>query len=128
MTRVYNRISEKETRRALRNEMPRAEVLLWSKLQARQLYGLKFRRQFSFGPCIVDFYCPTAKLAVEVDGETHGGATEDRRDAVRQAYIESFGVRFVRCTNEDVYRSLDGVLEEIARVALERLAVEERPP
>jgi very-short-patch-repair endonuclease len=102
MTRVYNRTAEKEYRRALRAEMPRAEVLLWSKLRGRQLSELKFRRQCSVGPYVVDFYCPQMKLAVEIDGDSHFGDGAEQRDARRQTYIESFGIRFVRCTNGDV--------------------------
>ena len=61
-----------------------------------------------------------AKLAVEVDGDSHFGDGAESRDADRQAYIESFGIRFVRCTNGDVYDNIEGVLEEIERVGVER--------
>ncbi len=64
MTKVFNRYSEKKKRQHLRDEMPRAEVLLWSKLRGRQMADLKFRRQFGVGTFVIDFYCPEAKLAV----------------------------------------------------------------
>ncbi len=51
--------------------MPEAEVILWSKLQSRQVDGLKFRRQYSVGRFVVDFYCSELKLAIEVDGDSH---------------------------------------------------------
>jgi very-short-patch-repair endonuclease len=58
-------------RRALRGRATDAERLLWRLLQARQLLGLKFRRQHPVGPYIVDFYCADRRLAVELDGGQH---------------------------------------------------------
>ena len=125
MTRVYNRIGEKEKRRELRRSMPSPEVLLWSRLNRRQLVGVKFRRQHSIGPFVVDFYCPAAKVAIELDGETHfrDGAVE--YDAERQAYIERFGIRVLRFGNRDVFSNLDGVLSDIIRALTEAGVVED---
>ncbi len=93
--------------------MPPAEIILWSKLRGKNLEGLKFRRQYSIGSFVVDFYCPERKLAIEIDGESHyvDGATE--RDKMRQSIIESAGVSFLRFTNHDVYERLEGVIEKI---------------
>ena len=121
MTRIYNKENTKKTRRRLRGEMPRAEVLLWSKLRNKQLMDLKFRRQFSVGPYLIDFYCPQVKLAIEIDGDSHFGGGAEERDKKRQSFIESYGIEFIRCTNGDVYDNINGVLEEIVRVAQERL-------
>ena len=93
---------------------------MWAKLRGCQLAGLRFRRQYSVGSYIIDFYCPQARLAVEVDGDSHFGDGAENRDIDRQTYIESFGIRFVRCTNGDVYDNIAGVLEDIERVAVER--------
>ena len=114
MTEVFNRRSEKELRQRLRRDMPRAEILLWSKLRGRQLSGCKFRRQYSVGPYVLDFYCPEFKLAVELDGDSHFGDGAERRAVARQAYLESFGIQFMRFTNADVFRNLEEVLETIA--------------
>jgi very-short-patch-repair endonuclease len=113
MTNFFNRRSEMEVRRELRNNMPRAEVLLWSRLKDRQVAGAKFRRQYSVGPYVVDFCAPRAKLAVEVDGDSHFGAGAKDRDAERQRYIEAFGIRLLRFTNADVYDALEHVVEAI---------------
>ena len=118
MTEVFNRKQQTKLRRRLRNEMPKAEVILWSRLRARQINGLRFRRQYGVGPYVVDFYCVDAKLAIEIDGFGH----EERRDNERQRFIESYGIGFVRCLNEDVYKNIDVLLEEIERVAQERIA------
>jgi len=102
--------------------MPRAEVVLWSKLKGRQVAGCKFRRQFSVGRFVLDFYCPEAKVAIEVDGETHGGAAMEARDRRRQTFVESFGIRFLRPTNDDIFHGLEGVLTAIQEMVEERLA------
>ena len=114
MTQPFNRFDEKALRRRLRNDMPPAEVLLWSRLRGKQLLGRKFRRQFSVGPYCLDFYCPELRLAIEVDGDSHFTDAAKPRDHVRQGWIESFGIRFLRFTNTDIYENPDGVLEVIA--------------
>jgi very-short-patch-repair endonuclease len=101
--------------------MSRAEVLLWSKLKGKQVAGVKFRRQYGVGPYVVDFYAPSLKFAIEVDGDSHFGGGAEERDRKRQLYLESFGIRCVRFTNEDVFRRLDLVVDEIL-VAVKRLA------
>jgi very-short-patch-repair endonuclease len=99
--------------------MPKAEVMLWMKLKGKQIDGLKFRRQYSVGPYVVDFYCPAAKLVVEIDGETHIGAGAEAQDAQRQRAIEALGLHVVRVWNTDIYQNIDGVLEHIARCVKE---------
>ena len=103
-------------RRQLRKTMPKAEVLVWSRLRGKQLCGYKFHRQYSVGPYSIDFYCPAAKLAIELDGDSHFYPVEQRYDSQRQRYIESFGIRCLRFTNSEIYENLEGVLETIARV------------
>jgi very-short-patch-repair endonuclease len=77
------------------------------------MLGYKFRRQHSVDRFVIDFYCPELKLAIEVDGDTHFTPPALVRDRDRQNHIESFGIRFIRVTNEDVYRNLDAVLDNI---------------
>ena len=113
MTRLFNQASEKEKRRSLRKNMPPAETILWSKLRGKSLHGYKFRRQYSIGPYIVDFYSPQLKLAIELDGESHFVEGAPERDQVRQAFIESADVAVLRFTNCDVYDKLEGVIEKI---------------
>lgn len=115
MTEFFNRTSEKAKRQELRNNMPPVEVILWSRLKGRQLLECKFRRQYSVGAFVIDFYSPEIKLGIELDGDSHfreGGPECDRE---RQEYIESFGIKIIRFLNPEVYDNLDGVLEVIAR-------------
>jgi very-short-patch-repair endonuclease len=116
MTHLYNRRQAKRRRQELRREMPRCEVILWSRLRNRQVLGVKFRRQYSVGPYVLDFYCPELKLAVEVDGDSHFGPEEEARDARRQRYIERKGIRFSRWPNDQVLHHTDWVVEQIAEV------------
>ena len=115
MTRVFNRRVEKERRQSLRNSLPPAELILWSRLKMRQICAQKFRRQFSVGPYVVDFYCPALKLAIEIDGDSHFQLGEQDKDRTRQQFIESTGVQFLRFRNVEVRRNLRGVLEAIYR-------------
>jgi very-short-patch-repair endonuclease len=113
MTKVYNRAGEMAQRRGLRKEMTKAEALLWHRIRNRQLSGRKFRRQYSVGPYIMDFYCPAAKLGVEIDWESHYEAGRQEYDRERQRFLEGFGIGFLRFTNVEVYENLDGVLQVI---------------
>ncbi len=119
MPHIYNRTSEKQRRQSLRSEMPKAEEILWSKLRRQQFMGYKFRRQYSIGPYIVDFYCASVRLAIEVDGDSHFQIGAQTRDQARQALIESYGIHFLRFTNGEVLDHLDAVLENIAGKLLE---------
>ncbi|MEK7518917.1 MAG: DUF559 domain-containing protein [Patescibacteria group bacterium] len=113
MTLIFNKQEARGIRRKLRSNMPKAEVMLWSRLKGKQLGGLKFRRQYSVGSYVVDFYCPSVRLVVEVDGETHLGQNSKTKDAERQRAIEAVGLRVIRVLNTDVYQNIDGVLEYI---------------
>ena len=118
MTQFFNKGTEKEKRRRFRSNAPSAEIVLWSRLRRKHIHGYKFRRQYSVGPFVLDFYCPALKLAVEIDGDSHFLADAVTQDKKRQDYIETFGIQFLRFTNEQVYRNLDDVLETIAAKAL----------
>ncbi|NEP16346.1 MAG: DUF559 domain-containing protein [Leptolyngbya sp. SIO4C1] len=127
MTEIFNKHCEKAKRQRLRNQMPKAEIILWSRLRRRQIAGVKFRRQYSVDRFVLDFYCPALKLAIEVDGPTHDGAAAQAYDQRRQQFIEGFGLQFLRFTNRQVYQDLDAVVETILSKSLgasERLVLE----
>ena len=77
-----------ERARSMRRASTAAEAHLWSCLRARQLHGLRFHRQRPIGSYIVDFYCPDARLVVELDGEYHKQAAQVLQDEIRTAYLE----------------------------------------
>ena len=115
MTQFFNQTTEKEKRRNLRKNMPKAEAIVWSRLRGKEILGCKFRRQYSIGPYVVDFYCPALKLAVEIDGDSHFQEGTKDRDRSKEAFIESFGIQFLRFTNAEVYGDLESVLVAIAQ-------------
>lgn len=106
--------------------MSAPEVMLWSRLRGRP-GGLKFRRQHSIGSVIVDFYCAQARLAVEVDGNTH--ATEEAmwRDRARDHWLESQGIAVMRVSAAAVYRDLRTVADKVIALAEARLAMPPAP-
>jgi very-short-patch-repair endonuclease len=113
MTEHYNKSTMTQRRRALRKNLPEAEIILWSKLSRKKVLGHKFRRQYSVDQYVIDFYCPELKLAIEVDGDSHIMPGAEEQDKARQEYIEAYGIRFLRFTNPDICDNLDGVCQSI---------------
>ena len=97
--------------RWLRKNMTTAEQKLWAALKDRQLDGFKFRAQHPVGHFIVDFYCPTCRLMIEVDGAVHH--TQADYDIARTEQLESYGYRVLRFTNHEVINHLPDVLNTI---------------
>jgi very-short-patch-repair endonuclease len=99
----------------LRNNQTDAEKRLWHVLRNRRLAGLKFRRQFSFPPYIVDFVCLEHRIIVEVDGGQH--AENVAYDSERTQFLEGQGYRVLRFWNNDVLENteevLNGILKEL---------------
>jgi very-short-patch-repair endonuclease len=101
--------------RHLRQHLTPAEAQLWSVLRGRQLAGLKFRCQHPVGRFIVDFYCPSCKLVIEVDGAIH--TQQLVYDEARTEQLRSFGYRVLRFTNEEVLNDLQTVIDRITKIA-----------
>ena len=127
MTLHYNQTSQREKRRALRNNPTEAERRLWYRLQGKQL-GVKFRRQYSVDRFVVDFYSPSCKLAIEVDGGSHFTHNGSAYDTERTSDLAKFGIAVMRCTNAEVFENLDGVLERIEAVVQQRRQPPLAPP
>jgi len=93
--------------------MTLSEVLLWMKLNKKQMLGLDFCRQKIIGNYIIDFFCLQKMLAIEVDGRSHNEKVE--YDAERDKYLESLGIRTLRIYDLDVKANMGGVLQYIER-------------
>ena len=98
--------------RALRRMATPPECRLWQALRLRP-GGLKFRRQHPFDGCTVDFFCPAARLVVEVDGDSHSMGDNPERDARRDAWLRSQGLRVVRFDAADVMNDTDAIVGAI---------------
>jgi very-short-patch-repair endonuclease len=83
------------------------------------MLGYRFRRQYGIEAYVVDFYCPTLQMAIEVDGDSHFQMGSHARDDTRQVAIESFGIYFLRFRNVEIIERLDVVLATIERRVLE---------
>ncbi|HET6568378.1 MAG TPA: DUF559 domain-containing protein [Rhodothermales bacterium] len=110
---LLNQKRTKERRVALRSRATPAEAALWKMLSQRKLDGRKFRRQQSIGSYIVDFYCPSEGLVIELDGETHNDPFRHAYDSDRQQYLGGLGYKVLRFENRAVFEQPDFVLEAI---------------
>jgi len=93
--------------------MTEGERKLWWLLRRKQLSGFRFRRQATIGPYIADFFCPQAKLIIEVDGAPHVDEERAYRDQARTRWLEARGYRVIRFWNVDVFTDSVGVTEAI---------------
>jgi len=108
--------------------MSGTELRVWIRLRGRKLDGWRFRRQHPIGPYYVDFYCPAAKLIVEIDGPIHD-YSNDAYDMRRQAWLEAEGFRVIRFTARDVDDEVVDVVDAIRYELddLEKLGFKRRP-
>ncbi len=99
--------------RTLRKNQTDAEKKLWTILRNRQLDGVKFRRQFSIGKYIVDFYCPEYMIGIEADGGQHYEVKGKQRDNLRTKELNKLGVEIIRFSDRDILTNIEGVFEVI---------------
>ncbi|MBI2981813.1 MAG: endonuclease domain-containing protein [Deltaproteobacteria bacterium] len=109
----YNDPVLKPRRQELRNKSTEAEKLLWEKLKRSQLKGFKFVRQYSVGPYILDFFCPQARLAIELDGGHHGSEEGKEYDVERTSYLSDHDVKVIRFWNDEVLKEIETVVAKI---------------
>lgn len=108
---MYNDQIQKFRRQKLRKNQTEAEKILWEKVRNRKLSDLKFYRQYSIGPYILDFFCPKTRVGIELDGEQHKEAKE--YDKEREFFLEKAGVHIIRFWNQEIINNLEGVLKNI---------------
>jgi very-short-patch-repair endonuclease len=111
---IRNRHVLKERRRELRRSQTEAEKVLWEKLRGNSFYNLKFFRQYSVGPYILDFFCPSQRLALEIDGGQHADSDAQAYDEARSAYLKTRDISVLRFWNNEVLQNMEGVLSRIA--------------
>ena len=111
---IRNDPALKQRRRALRNDQTDAEKTFWSPIRNRRFYGIKFFRQYSAGPYILDFYCPGLKLAIELDGGQHLQDDNRQYDAARSLYLKTLGIEVMRVWNHEVLLNSEGILSRLA--------------
>jgi very-short-patch-repair endonuclease len=97
----------------LRKNMTEAESVLWKKLKTKQVLGLKFRRQHPINTYIVDFYCHSAKLVIELDGGIH--KTQKEYDKERTKDLNMYGLTVMRFFNSEIEKDIDNVISKIKK-------------
>lgn len=107
--------------RNLRKKQTEAEKKLWSIVRNRQLSGIKFRRQFSIGRYILDFYCPEYMVGIESDGGQHYEDKGGESDEIRTKELKELGVEIIRFSDREVLTNIDGVYEIIRKVLEEKI-------
>ena len=103
----------KDNSRALRTNMTDAEQALWYRIRRKQIQGVQFYRQKPLLAFIVDFYCPAAKLVVELDGSQHYEAEHQAKDQDRDAALAGLNLQVLRFDNRQVLLETDAVLSVI---------------
>ncbi len=93
--------------------MTDAEQLIWSKIRRKQLKGYQFYRQRIIGNFIVDFYCPQAKLIIEIDGGQHYTKKGLNHDTERTNYLKRIGLKVLRFSDIEVFKNLHGIVERV---------------
>ena len=112
MTILKNKSQLLFRRRELRQAQTLQEEILWEHIRNRKL-GFKFRRQYSVGGYVLDFYCPEVKLVIELDGLQHSSKDNLLYDKERTDFLEIFGCTILRFKNEEINENLEGILSTI---------------
>jgi very-short-patch-repair endonuclease len=110
MTIFYNKTKNLTKRLLLRRSQTPQEIILWSKLRNNNL-GFKFKRQYSVGPYVLDFYCSSKKLAIEIDGSQH--IKNKEYDVLRSDYLAQFGIKVIRFWNSEINANIDGAILKV---------------
>ena len=113
MKRIHNKKELLQKRKELRKNLTPAEAFLWKHLKAKQVMGRRFQRQHSINYYIVDFYCASEKLIIELDGQVHFNPTAQEKDLKRTTHLEGLGFKVIRFENKMVFENLSSVLQEI---------------
>jgi len=112
---LKNLKSMQDFRKKLRHHLTSAEAKLWTLLKSKSLNHVKFRRQFSVGKYVLDFYCAESKLAIELDGEGHWQDAQILHDEKRKQFLEEQGIRVLRFENRVVWENPEWLLSEIEK-------------
>ena len=101
--------------RDLRKKQTAAENVFWELVRNKKLLGLKFRRQHQIGHYIVDFYCHSERLIIELDGEVHNTPEQKKKDGIRDKYLRSIGNKILRFNNAELFENTESVLKVIEK-------------
>ena len=118
----------KENSRSLRTNMTDAEQALWQRIRRKQIQGVQFYRQKPLFEFVVNFYCPVAKLVIELDGSQHFAEEHQAKDQERDSALARLGLRVLRFDNRQILLETDAVLEVIDKIVKDRARTTSNPP
>jgi len=127
MMTPFNDRKLKNIRQQLRKSTPETEKILWARIRRRQINGIKFRRQQSIGPYILDFYSFEIDLGIEIDGPSHYLPEHSVHEKQRNQFLAGQTLQLLRFQNSEIYENLEGVLITIQEKVAEILRNEARP-
>ncbi len=122
MERYHSKL--KGLSRTLRTNLTDAEQVLWQHIRRKQIQGVQFYRQKPLLAFIVDFYCPAAKLVIELDGSQHYDEEHQNKDQARDDTLAELGLQVLRFDNRQVLLEMDAVLAVIDATVKKRVVVE----
>lgn len=114
MPHTYNSKNLASMRKSLRNNMPQSERILWYYLKGKNIKNYKFRRQYSVGNYILDFYCPKVRLAIEIDGNTHFvDDTALAYNQKRDIFLNEHNIHVIHFTNSDIIENIEVIINTL---------------
>jgi very-short-patch-repair endonuclease len=111
--RVHNKEYLLKYRRNLRIRETNAETIFWQHVRNGKLNGLKFKRQHSIGNYIVDFYCASEMLVIELDGSVHNSKEQKEKDQLRDKNLREINFKILRFKNQEIFTDMDNVKQRI---------------
>ena len=111
--KIYYNTKLKQLARYLRNNSTLSEVLFWNEVKGGQILGYQFLRQKLIDNYIVDFYCPRLKLAIEIDGESHGYRKAMLRDERKERFLSETGIELIRYDDHDVKSDIGAIMDHL---------------
>ena len=97
----------------LRNNSTKSEILLWSKLKRKQMFGYDFHRQKPIDKYILDFFCHELNLGIELDGYSHELIEVFEKDLVKTKRLKELGISVLRFSDRQVFKGMDNVIRTI---------------
>jgi len=108
-----NEYNLKNLARKLRNNTTQYEQMLWSRIRKKKIIGLQFYRQKRIAGYIVDFYCASKMLVIELDGQQHKYEENVEYDCVRTQILNDYGISVLRFDNNQLEKNIDAVMAEL---------------
>ncbi|WP_157470937.1 endonuclease domain-containing protein [Gracilimonas tropica] len=118
---IKNPRKTKQLRRELRQNMTEAEEMLWERVRNKKLCGVRVKRQYGFGPYVVDFFVPKANLVIEVDGKIHLSKEQKVRDKNKDTFLRKNSIEVIRIKNEEIFEDIDAAIAKLEFIIGKRI-------